>query len=79
MEFFFYSGTSTRIVTFKNNLVPVIRQASSDNRVFSPGHIVYKPKSWPNGKVLPLNFDLTEVRIRTQDATRPLCTASLIA
>ena len=76
---FCYSGTSTRIETFKDTLVPVIQRASSDDRVFPPGHIVYKPKTWPNGKVLPLNFEPMEVQIRTQDATEPLITASLIA
>ena len=75
---FCYSGKSTRIETFTDTLIPVIRRASSD-RVFSPGHIAYKPKTWPNGKVLSLNFDLTEVQIRTQDATGSLITASLIA
>ena len=76
---FCYSGTSTRIETFKDILVPVIRRASNDDRVFPPGHIVYKPKTWPSGKVLPLNFEPTEVQIHTQDAARPLMTASLIA
>ena len=76
---FYYSGTSTRIETFKDTLVPVIRRDSSNDRVFPPGHIVYKPKTWPNGKILPLNFDPSEVQIHSQDAARPLITAPLIA